>query len=811
VVRTIITVGIAMYRYLSIIEQKETMRMDVNLETGKRMRIGVFVSDLEEKYIKSLLEGIETAAIEIDADLVIMPGRSLVPMTVRYDSMADNFSGIYANSNVYAYQHNVIYNYAAENNFDAIMVDIRTVALGMDDPPRMKSFLAQFKDTPVITIGGKVEGYPYICFDNGNGLYEGISRLITQHGCKKIGLVAGPPDNMDARERLFSYREALMDYGIAYDVGRIAYGNFCDNCEGLIEELLDHNPDLEAIVFSNDWMAVSGYRVLKRRKIEIGSEMFVMGFDDIPMAIKMEPPLSTVRADAVKLGYEAVKQCMDLVNGLKPNLVIETEFIARESTGDTKNEYTGLDEEVAMMPAEELKKVAWEEITHILFEGWFDKEVIENHSRYIRDCLDYSFAMVYEKPSNIIMYDVLEKKLDAWMRLEDNISARRRVRVLEYLYSIMVKSLPDDGSCFDFAAMIRSVYRDAYILKDKMSGEERIRAERINYILTVLTRDMLDYTDGDERSYESMIDKIDSLYLKELYLYVYPEVYSYKEKSDLRLPAHMNLRLYKNEEEKGMPERDKQSIGRNELFDNPYVKCSSRHTLVATVLFTAKEQYGVFVVNTAAQNYKFLRSISRQFSSAVKTIHLLRQNAKLTDTLENNLRQIKSNNRVLNEMSKRDELTGIYNRRGFISAVEEELNDPMNCDKKAIVIYADMNNLKVINDEFGHEEGDFALRLVASMLKESFRSADIVGRFGGDEFAAFALVNQDNYIQKLRERITKITEKMNAETDKPYYVSMSVGICEFLCNDGVSLADIMDTADGDLYSQKKRKRTEVMK
>ena len=131
--------------------------------------------------------------------------------------------------------------------------------------------------------------------------------------------------------------------------------------------------------------------------------------------------------------------------------------------------------------------------------------------------------------------------------------------------------------------------------------------------------------------------------------------------------------------------------------------------------------------------------ISYQISSAVKTLELLKNKEDITAQLEKSLEQIKESNAILDEMSKSDELTQIYNRRGFLTTVQHQVMHPSNLDKQAIIIYADMNNLKVINDQFGHEEGDFSLKTLANILKDTFGDSGIVGRFGGDEFAAFTL------------------------------------------------------------------------
>ena len=136
---------------------------------------------------------------------------------------------------------------------------------------------------------------------------------------------------------------------------------------------------------------------------------------------------------------------------------------------------------------------------------------------------------------------------------------------------------------------------------------------------------------------------------------------------------------------------------------------------------------------------------------------------------------------------------------------------PANLGKRAIIIYADMNNLKVINDQFGHEEGDFSLKTLANILKDTFGDSGIVGRFGGDEFTAFTFTDDKDAAKKIRARIAEITKEENEKNGKPYYISMSVGACVFNCSDQVDLQDLMDKADVDLYLEKKHKRNNVLK
>jgi diguanylate cyclase (GGDEF)-like protein len=112
----------------------------------------------------------------------------------------------------------------------------------------------------------------------------------------------------------------------------------------------------------------------------------------------------------------------------------------------------------------------------------------------------------------------------------------------------------------------------------------------------------------------------------------------------------------------------------------------------------------------------------------------------------------------------------------------------------------------MINDEYGHDEGDFALKEIASILKEAFRSTDIVARFGGDEFVVFAMTGIPDYENIMKRRITEITERHNREVNKPYIIEMSTGICEVTCDPEINISQVLETADKKLYIEKKAKK-----
>ena len=113
----------------------------------------------------------------------------------------------------------------------------------------------------------------------------------------------------------------------------------------------------------------------------------------------------------------------------------------------------------------------------------------------------------------------------------------------------------------------------------------------------------------------------------------------------------------------------------------------------------------------------------------------------------------------------------------------------------------------MINDKFGHDDGDFALRTISQVLQESFRDMDIIGRIGGDEFLSLAITGADCDVDSMKARIEKVTKRYNKFADKPYPIEMSTGIYKFRINGRVDIYEAINNADTLLYQEKIRKKT----
>ncbi len=167
--------------------------------------------------------------------------------------------------------------------------------------------------------------------------------------------------------------------------------------------------------------------------------------------------------------------------------------------------------------------------------------------------------------------------------------------------------------------------------------------------------------------------------------------------------------------------------------------------------------------------------------------------------------------RRLYRSSFRDVLTGIYNRRGLDQNLPKIIQKVTNLNKKLLVIMADLDNLKAVNDQYGHQEGDNIITVVANAFQSCSNGNEICARIGGDEFLVVAVhddenIQQDSYISSVKYYI----ENYNKKSKKPYQIEISIGaFCGYI-KDSDDVKVMIDRADHAMYKNKainKRRRS----
>jgi len=179
----------------------------------------------------------------------------------------------------------------------------------------------------------------------------------------------------------------------------------------------------------------------------------------------------------------------------------------------------------------------------------------------------------------------------------------------------------------------------------------------------------------------------------------------------------------------------------------------------------------------------------------------------ISQSLED-IRKLINLNNVIDELDKLyviDPLCNIYNRNGFIRAADSVFNECRMLGQKLLISFVDMDGLKYINDNFGHSEGDFALKTLATIISESCEEGMICARFGGDEFIVIGLNAEEEDIEKVETAIKSRVEHTNKITGKPYQVECSIGTLVTRVADDMTLFKLITKADEVMYKEKKRK------
>lgn len=180
------------------------------------------------------------------------------------------------------------------------------------------------------------------------------------------------------------------------------------------------------------------------------------------------------------------------------------------------------------------------------------------------------------------------------------------------------------------------------------------------------------------------------------------------------------------------------------------------------------------------------------------------QREELANTAEAHAAELARRDELETEMrvlSLTDVLTGLHNRRGFFVQAEQIFKVAQRKHAKSAVIFADINGLKHVNDELGHDAGDSLIRDAGSVFRQSFRQADVVARLGGDEFVAYTL--DDERPDVILARICANLRAFNMMQERPYGVSISVGVVQCDPNSDQTLLDYVLLADEKMYANKR--------
>lgn len=746
--------------------------------TDGRYNMGLLVATLADDFSKRITIGAMEAAKELDVNMVVFPGKYIGVQHINEQYEAE-----------YEYQYNALFDIAAEASLDYLIVVVGTIAYA-HKVDYQKAFLDRLGDTPILSVAAGIEGYDCLQFDNRSGITAAVDYLAS-HGRKHIGMIAGDLNNEGFAERCDAYRRALEANGLTWRDSYTLPCGLAVRCYDEVERLLDSNPELDAIVCATDLIAYDVYEVLRRRNLRVGIDVAVVGFDDLPMDARMDPPLASVRADAIQLGKRAVAKALNRLTGVSDEeRFVESVFIPRRSCFkyvDSSN-------------------VAWE-----IFSGSYEQMVgyirdyfaqrRENGTATQADCdliielLEHLHEHYETRPIEEHVIEDTMAILSRAVPLREDPGMNRILHgtYLWYLRNCHVANIPYLEMLYQFHHADQSA--------ETVESVTRQYLER-SHIDNVFVRDALMFGGNLKDNYARIMRKLDSLGAMTAFLYTFETPVRHCYGDAFPRDVSWLFQAYSYGRDVFRPSRSERRMSTPTVFDHDHLCRGRRHTFIVADLFSAETQYGIALLEPRDDTFlDELELVAYQLSSAVRTLNILRRQEKL-------LEELHATNLALDRMSKIDDLTGVYNRKGFYPAANGLISDPRYQGRAFVVCYADMDDLKGVNDTCGHAEGDFSIRLVAECLAYILGEGAVIGRMGGDEFAAIVPMPPDTTVETLIGRKEAFIRRFNESKEKPYHFDVSVGMQACVCGSDDDLRAALNQADDLLYAEKSGKKAD---
>lgn len=758
----------------------------------RRRTIGLLVSGIMDQFTESLCRGAMKECDEQDMDLVVFPGKYL-------DRDLSGMPEI-----MYEYQFNTLFDYARSHMLDGLVISAGNIGC-LTGEENVRKLLNSYGDIPIILVASKWDGFVSVNYDNVSGVREGMEYLLNELHYTKFAMLGGPDGNTDARERKEVFIEVLNEHGIPVTDTMIAYGNLERNNQEACNQILDENPDVEAIFCVNDDTALGLYDVMKMRGLVPGKDIMIFGYDNTITGSKAQPSLSTVGSDAVYLGQQAIHTIFRILSGEQvDSIVFPAKFIRRNSIISAEHEHR----ENALLENNE--------------DGFFDEifyryrnEEMEDGSR-----LRQMFARLMNQINGVLLKEQRDEQevrkllvlIDRFLDMDalDYADIDDLLLHTEDLYQRLCAQIDDPKRHYEVRETLDEIYRKIIHNMDYKAGEVRNTRQNQIYNMKIFVKESLQFRRGNDAAYASLLASMKWLKIQNAYLYTFEEPIVHLYQEQFPYPEHVLIKAYFQDGELYTVPANQQRIKTDEVVANHFIK-DERHDLVLMPLFYNEVQYGLLLCDLSDEMFASGEFLTNQMGSAVRMIELLKENEKIQQQMEEMLVSLRENNIALDHLSKADSLTGIHNRRGYTEEAKKLIEQNHQIGQNTLIAYVDMDNLKIINDRYGHEEGDYSLKLISDILTEVIGEDGVVGRIGGDEYSFALTMKKDMEDSAVERRIHSLFTAHNKKSDKAYNVTVSIGMYLIGASEKVELEDALSYADEKLYVAKQHKVRTVEK
>lgn len=714
------------------------------MDRERPLRIGYLFDEFYEDYIVHAWRGAAEAATGLGASLLAFGG------------------GCIRNPRGEHWLRNDIFALVRPSQLDGLVVLTASLANFIGSGP-MLEFCSHFGDLPIVHVGVEDPALPSVRVDGYSGMRELVDHLVERHGKRRIAFIRGPADVLDADERYQAYKDSLAAHGIPYDEAIVVQGDFYRESGALaVEILLDmRGARFDALVGANDYMAIFAMKELQRRGISVPGDVAVAGFDDLHAAKCASPALTSVYQPIGEMSAEAVRMLAGwIARGKAPGRALfKSSMVVRRSCGCLPEASRGGAAGIAFAEQEELGRRAVDLVGRgdgQAFLRWLDGAVEEG--------------------------------------------SRKGVHAGEWIPAI-ARALERAGSGGGAAGTAivdvlgPTVYRYVTLLQEERAARDFMAKEEEEIVLQQLAGSLVGKLDR-----EQVRENLGRVLVWAGIGFFCGVAYTGPERGEVFQCT-----------DKGLEGR---SFDVDEILPGGLAARPGGESLVFIPLHYGGESLGYFACEAVVGKERLIELLREHLSGALYNSRLRERDRELTASLERKveertrelgkaMEELRKANARLEEISTVDELTGTLNRRGFMAAARRQVDLAARKKRDFLLLFLDLDGLKAINDGYGHSEGDWAIRAIASILQQSFRQTDVVGRFGGDEFVVLAIDCTMAELDLVIGRLESLAAELNSGSGKPFKVAYCIGAAPANPGASASLEALMAEADSRLCEAKR--------
>ncbi len=730
---------------------------------------------LEESCQASIWDGIVNAAKTFDIDLVTFPAG-----TIEGDGVRTHYD--------------LIDTYVTPSLFDAVV--LFTGALTEYTP--LDTIMTYITNAvlPITSISSQIPCHASIMVDNREGIIKQVKHLVKSHNKKRIVFIKGPNTNEEAQQRFEAYREGLKRVALPFLQELIYEGDFSEEAGAdAVNNLIEHNISFDAIIGADDYTIMGALKALKKHEIYVPEKIALVGFDDVEEGTMITPSLSTIRQPFYQLGYRALEAaCNEKYDNTL--ITVDTPVVHRDSCGCVP-------EEVQLF-RDHLTEAENQDIPHNAPDDFLafmqpliiylveqldspDPKITNQYSAFLEESISEIFTLFSKAIIDTEYKDTFLSHLIAIISHSEDF--HHNLSIWKHIITLV---LPRFSEVDDLLILKRLYHlqQEARILLDeyetKYVRHMAYNKQEVTFAIRESCEHIITCTDR-EKLFSVISEQLMECDVTDAVLVLFNN-YAPIKYNDWKQPKELITQLIIQDGEPLEMQRGFSDFAGEKLFPEIFYKSFKSNNFVFLSLCFNDEYFGYLLMNIVPTAPKELYEELRiHISSALKSCFML-----------DNLKALSMN----------DELTGLSNRRGYMLLAQQLHAKALNSGIDLLIFYFDMDGLKHINDTFGHDAGDHAIKGAATLLQRTFRNNDIIGRIGGDEFTTIVECTADGLEEIITGRLRTLIDTYNDHSKYPYTVDMSIGFCKLSIAKNHTIEETLCEADRRMMENKRMRKKE---